>query len=98
MAKLKYMKNIVCALIFLLIANNGYTQVNPDSLKLIWTNNTLSDSLRFKAQGAGGETPQSANENDNMPNVAPPNVGACERGTNVEATDCLLYTSPSPRD
>lgn len=43
------MKNIVCALIFLLIANNGYTQVNPDSLKLIWTNNTLSDSLRFKA-------------------------------------------------
>ena len=49
MAKLKYMKNIVCALIFLLIANNGYTQVNPDSLKLIWTNNTLSDSLRFKA-------------------------------------------------
>ena len=33
MAKLKYMKNIVCALIFLLIANNGYTQVNPETKK-----------------------------------------------------------------
>jgi hypothetical protein len=44
-------------------------------------------TLRFKAQGAGGETPQSANQNDNMPVVDPPNVGACERGTNVEPTD-----------
>ena len=48
-------------------------------------------TLRFKAQGAGGETTQRINTVDNPEGDAglteANNVGACERGTNVEATE-----------